>query len=152
MGEGFNVESGGLYGQITFEQVIFSQLMRIGFLSSNIFETASGEWQRNALNYFYAVKGLEAMVAPYFDDKYQNTLNDIEIEAKAKYSKLQEIEENVLTKPSKFYHVISTIDITNKILKLITEHLKQMGLLISPSVALVADEEYYEVNKEKMEE
>jgi len=118
-----------VYGHIEFEQVVYYQLVKIGELSTKIFESGdSSEWLKKALNYYYSVKLLEALIYPYLSNNYFKQLKEIEEKGIKKY------EER--TEKDLYYDVKDTIETTNEIVKLIARALKKMGLLIPARISV----------------
>lgn len=130
-------ESDGYFGNVSFENVIYIQLLKVGNLSLKLYEIPSGNWQRNVINYFYSIKSLEALIFPYLnEDDYYKTEVDIAVkEAREKYRKLKK-KGNVLTKVSKYDEMNLTIELSNTLLSLMTEKLKKKGLLIPNSMGI----------------
>ncbi len=119
------------YGRVDFEQVIYLQILKIGDLSSRIFNTPeTDEWQKNALNYYYAVRMLEALLYPYLDKKYYEAVEEIEKKAKEKYEKRQDGGSEEYATENLYLDVKDTIEVTNEIIRLISERMKKLGLLI----------------------
>jgi len=147
-------EEDKIYGRIDFEQVIYLQLLKIGELSTRVFDEAESDtWQKNALNYYYAVKLLEAILYPYLDDAYFNELEAIKQASIARYEERQNQQAN--KKPdngyvaNNIYHdVKDTIETTNEMIKLITRTLKKIGLLIPKQVSVAYGEEISEIEEE----
>lgn len=128
------------YGDISFEGVIFHQLLRTSALSQRLFYLATSEWQANALNYYFSVKTLEAIVAPYLDEDYFKYVKELTNKAVEKYNELKKNEQTDLTKTSKYQYVLDTVNLSNDILKAITNKLKEAGLLIPPSAGITIGE------------
>jgi len=147
-------EEDKIYGHIDFEQVIYLQLLKIGELSTRVFDEAESDtWQKNALNYYYAVKLLEAILYPYLDDAYFNELEAIKQASITRYEERQNQQAN--KKPdngyvaNNIYHdVKDTIETTNEMIKLITRTLKKIGLLIPKQVSVAYGEEISEIEEE----
>jgi len=147
-------EEDKIYGHIDFEQVIYLQLLKIGELSTRVFDEAESDtWQKNALNYYYAVKLLEAILYPYLNDEYFNELEAIKQASIARYEERQNQQAN--KKPdngyvaNNIYHdVKDTIETTNEMIKLITRTLKKIGLLIPKQVSVAYGEEISEIEEE----
>ena len=118
-----------LYGHIEFEQVVYYQLVKVGELSTRIFESGdTSEWLKNALNYYYSVKLLEALIYPYLSNNYFKQLKGIEDKGIKKYK--------ARTEKDLFYDVKDIIETTNEIVKLIAQTLKKIGLLIPARISI----------------
>jgi len=118
--------------KLDFQLYIIRQLIRIGDLSSRIFESSRANvWQKNALNYYFAVSSLFATISPYLDMSVITERNVIEKKAQEKYQlREEERGKSKLTKRSKFSDVKDTIEVSNDLLKLIMKSLKDKGLLL----------------------
>jgi len=126
-------EEDKFYGRVDFEQVIYLQMLKIGDLSSRIFSTTdTDEWQKNALNYYYAVRMLEALLYPYLDDEYYKAVEQIKEVAREKYETRENnnSEDNEHVTENLYLDVKDTIEVTNEIINLISERMKKLGLLI----------------------
>jgi len=123
---------------VTFEDVIYTQLVQIGMLSTKVYDQVSNNWQRNALNYYYSVKCLESMVAPYLDKKYYSDREEILKEVVSEYEikKREEALSDPLSSSSYSPYVKVTIDATNKKLSLLMKKLRKVGLLAIPVITL----------------
>jgi len=131
------IEGGEEYyqGKVDFESFISIHLSRIGFLSSKLFETTSGtNWQKNALNYYFAIKSLQASIAPYLDDDFDKKVYNICEKTTKRYNKRHEKKKEKSIKKGRYYDVKDTIEVANSILTLITTNLKDRGLLLSEEV------------------
>jgi len=147
-------EEDKIYGRIDFEQVIYLQLLKIGELSTRVFDEAESDtWQKNALNYYYAVKLLEAILYPYLDDAYFNELETIKQASIARYEERQNQQankepDNGYVANNIYHDVKDTIETTNEMIKLITRTLKKIGLLIPKQVSVAYGEEISEIEEE----
>jgi p-aminobenzoyl-glutamate transporter AbgT len=118
--------------KLDFQTYIVRQLILIGGLSSKIFESSRANvWQKNALNYYFSVSSLFAAISPYFDDTVIDQRVTIEKAAQDKYRKREEDrKQSKLTKKSKYDDVKDTVEVSNRLLTLIMQSLKDKGLLL----------------------
>ena len=130
--EAFDTKFGG---KVTFEEVVYRQLMNIGEASLKIYDYANTNWQKNALNYYYGVLTLKSMVEPYITGEgYEKEIEDILKEGQKKYHLLKKNEKKDLIKYGRHQYVNLTISIGSKILKVLMKHLADEALLIPRAI------------------
>jgi len=140
MDEQLQIPEGSYYGNIQFEQVIFFHLLKLTNMSLRLFETITSTWQRNVINYYHGVKSLESLVYAYLGGKYDEESEDERRKAEEKYNKIK-TGKSLLTKPTKYEEMNITIEYSNHLLRLITTKLKEVGLLIPGSIAVLEGDE-----------
>jgi len=124
------------YGNVDYSTDIFFTLLKIGDLSSKIFDSPHSEWQKNALNYYTAVEFLESLVSPYLGKDYYSKMEILISDAIEKYKKLvsnkltTEDTTKKVVKPGAFADVMLTIETANMKLRLILSELKKLQILI----------------------
>ncbi len=123
------------YGNVDYSSDIFFTLLKIGDLSSKIFDSPHSEWQKNALNYYTAVEFLESLVSPYLGESYYSKIEILISNAIKEYkrlvsSRLTEAETKKTVKPGAFADVVLTIEIANTKIRLILNELKKLQILI----------------------
>ena len=139
--------SEGFYGRVTYEGVIFTQLIRIGYVSSRLFITSDGSWQTNVLNYYSSVRSLESLVEPYMTPDDKEKLANLIKESTTKHNSLKISKKSL--KEINYRNMMETINLSNKILKLIIRSLQNIGLLIPTEISITIGEEGEETEKEE---
>jgi len=137
MGDAFDTKFGG---KVTFEEVVYRQMMNIAEASLKIYEYANTGWQKNALNYYYGVITLQSFVEPYIDSKeYQMEIAEILSDGQKKYKILKRNESKDLIKYGRHQYVNLTVSVGAKILKTLMKRLADEALLIPRAIQANAD-------------
>jgi hypothetical protein len=137
MGEAFDTKFGG---KVTFEEVVYRQMMNIAEASLKIYEYANTGWQKNALNYYYGVITLQSFVEPYIDtNEYQKEITEILADGRKKYKILKQNESKDLIKYGRHQYVNLTVTVGAKILKTLMKRLADEALLIPRAIQANAD-------------
>ena len=137
MGEAFDTKFGG---KVTFEEVVYRQMMNIAEASLKIYEYANTGWQKNALNYYYGVITLQSFVEPYIDtEEYQKEITEILSDGQKKYKILKRNESKDLIKYGRHQYVNLTVTVGAKILKTLMKRLADEALLIPRAIQANAD-------------
>ena len=128
-------------GKVTFEEVVYRQMMNIAEASLKIYEYANTGWQKNALNYYYGVITLQSFVEPYIDnDKYQAEIKAIITEGQKQYQILKQNESKDLIKYGRHQYVNLTVTVGAKILKTLMKRLADEALLIPRAIQANAED------------
>jgi hypothetical protein len=137
MGEAFDTKFGG---KVTFEEVVYRQMMNIAEASLKIYEYANTGWQKNALNYYYGILTLQSFVEPYIkDEKYKQEIDEIISNGQKQYDILKRNETKDLIRYGRHQYVNLTVSIGAKILKVLMQHLADEALLIPRAIQANAD-------------
>lgn len=125
--------------RVSFEDAIFRHLLNIGDLSTRTFETTTGAWQKNALNFYQSVMTLEKMVSTYLSPKYWKKRNKIIKDNQENYKRARENgTSEYFVYPSRYQYVVMTTKVANDILSEILIELRARGLLIPESFEVSA--------------
>lgn len=128
-------------GKVTFEEVVYRQMMNIAEASLKIYEYANTGWQKNALNYYYGVITLQSFVEPYIDnEKYQKDIKEIIEEGQKQYQILKKNESKDLIKYGRHQYVNLTVTVGAKILKTLMKRLADEALLIPRAIQANAED------------
>lgn len=128
-------------GKVTFEEVVYRQMMNIAEASLKIYEYANTGWQKNALNYYYGVITLQSFVEPYIDnDQYQKDIKKIIEDGQAQYQILKSNESKDLIKYGRHQYVNLTVTVGAKILKTLMKRLADEALLIPRAIQANAED------------
>jgi hypothetical protein len=131
-GEAFDTKFGG---KVTFEEVAYRQMMNLAEASLKIYDYANTNWQKNALNYYYGVMTLQALVEPYINtEAYQKEVSEVILEGRRKYMLLKKNESKDLIKYGRHQYVNLTVSVGSKILKIIMLRLADEALLIPRAI------------------
>lgn len=136
-GEAFDTKFGG---KVTFEEVVYRQMMNIAESSLKIYEYANTGWQKNALNYYYGVLTLQSFVEPYIrNDDYTSEIEKIISDGQNQYDILKKNEKRDLIRYGRHQYVNLTVSVGAKILKVLMQNLADEALLIPRAIQANAD-------------
>lgn len=136
-GEAFDTKFGG---KVTFEEVVYRQMMNIAESSLKIYEYANTGWQKNALNYYYGVLTLQSFVEPYIkNDEYTKEIDKIIANGKKQYNILKKNESRDLIRYGRHQYVNLTVSVGAKILKVLMQNLADEALLIPRAIQANAE-------------
>jgi hypothetical protein len=121
-------------GEISFQEVIFRQQLKIGELSGQIFTATGPDWQKNAHNYWFSVQALWFMAYPYLLKNQASVKAGEAIvqEATELFEKLEgENKKGLkgLTERSKQDYIKLTVDTANRLYAVVQVELYNAGLL-----------------------
>lgn len=136
-GEAFDTKFGG---KVTFEEVVYRQMMNIAESSLKIYEYANTGWQKNALNYYYGVLTLQSFVEPYIkNEEYTKEIDKIIANGQKQYNILKKNESRDLIRYGRHQYVNLTVSVGAKILKVLMQNLADEALLIPRAIQANAD-------------
>jgi len=119
---------------LTSEGTIFMCIQRISVLSSQLYFSASPEWQQAVMNYYYAVLNFQAILHPHLsDDDKQRIRGLIEHQNDLYFKMRRPVTGNRMRHGSQVY-INMTIDLANSIFTVLVERLSELGMYMEGSV------------------
>ena len=121
-------------GQMTDSQLlssdglIYLRLVRIAELSNSIYDFVSTEWQRNAINYYYAVTNFAVLLRPHLSEEDDTDIRKLKAEFEDIYFQFRKPAVQRTIRLGHQAYINLTIELANGILDLLVKRLSENGM------------------------
>jgi len=125
---------------LTSEGLVFMRLQRIGALSDTLYDYASTDWQKNAMNYYYAVTNFSVILYPHLTDEDIARIHALKVKYTAQYKVMKRPAAGNRTRFGMQDYINLNIDYSNDVLRVLIARLGSLGMYMESSVSAKAGE------------
>lgn len=113
---------------LSSDGLIYLRLVRISELSNSIYDFVSTEWQRNAINYYYAIQNFAVLLRPHMTDDDDKAIKRLQAEFEDIYFQFRKPAVQKAIRLGQQAYINLTIELANSILDLLVRRLAENGM------------------------